>query len=991
VLRTPLLPVDILPRIQAMRAVDDARSLSPWVEPAILVASRSTYDAMQKGLASPRLLRTLGRYLRRMASRPTPFGLFAAVTTVPFGDSSTVRLQQIPARTRSRADTGWLFDQALTLQERPEVLRDLRVQANPLAVRRGDRLFLDTPAYPCEREPCRPRSIRATSAVLKVMQAARQPIPYRALVDALTNTPAQKVEDFIAALVRETFLLTDLRPPLTNASPIAYIADRLAMVPAACDDHRRLGAIIAQTDRYDTAGADQRVEAYQALTSLGAPDNGRASREPPLKLHVDAVAATNGGTLNRAVADDAALCAELLLRLNPWQSSGPRLFAYRNAFEARYGTGREVPLRDCVDPDRGIGPMEEVAPEERSVAAQELLVLLVTTATQRGHHEILLSDAQLGVLEGTAERLVFPSSLDIIVSVAARSRAAIDAGDYLVAVAPAAGASPGGRATGRFADLVEPAWDAVLTAKPRAGLTVDLTFAPRLARQANVVIRPPSSPYEIAIDVPSVAASPIPVDEIVIGLASHGLYARWIADERPLDLVPHHMLNFREGPPAARVLAEIAVGSHAQIAPFYWGNLERLPFLPRLRYGRCVISPAVWRLTTERWAQYRAEFGAASLDRWRHDWRVPSTVMRSVGDMCLYTSFDDPQTTDEIDELLKKPGWSALRLHEYLPGNDETWLEGPAGRHAAELTVSLINRAWSPPADLVLSGGLTPSLPDLRHVGSDWLYLKLYVLPSLVEDILGTDVQRLVADLLQDRAVESWFFVRYADPDPHLRLRFRGHPGVLLGAVVPALCVWARGLVDRGKATRFAFESYDREVDRYGGAASLDLIEEIFRIDSEAALQILALRDERERHFDPHAIETLSVYALIDHLHVRGAQRAELFASWKAHRHASGALHRSCARDLYDLGRAYHDEDPNRAEATAVMAVLHERGNRMRPLAAQLAVLCDAETRRAEIIRSAIHMHCNRLLGSARQQEAETYGLVWRLSSWLASRSPHAV
>ena len=66
---------------------------------------------------------------------------------------------------------------------------------------------------------------------------------------------------------------------------------------------------------------------------------------------------------------------------------------------------------------------------------------------------------------------------------------------------------------------------------------------------------------------------------------------------------------------------------------------------------------------------------------------------------------------------------------------------------------------------------------------------------------------------------EEWFFIRYSDPDSHLRLRFRGVPERLVGQLVPQVCSWAAELMSEELCLRFCIDTYYREVERYGGEA----------------------------------------------------------------------------------------------------------------------------------------------------------------------------
>jgi thiopeptide-type bacteriocin biosynthesis protein len=50
-----------------------------------------------------------------------------------------------------------------------------------------------------------------------------------------------------------------------------------------------------------------------------------------------------------------------------------------------------------------------------------------------------------------------------------------------------------------------------------------------------------------------------------------------------------------------------------------------------------------------------------------------------------------------------------------------------------------------------------------------------------------------------------------------------------LGLLLQQLCGWAADLVADGECTRFGFDTYEREVERYGGEGGIRAAEAIFR------------------------------------------------------------------------------------------------------------------------------------------------------------------
>ena len=99
----------------------------------------------------------------------------------------------------------------------------------------------------------------------------------------------------------------------------------------------------------------------------------------------------------------------------------------------------------------------------------------------------------------------------------------------------------------------------------------------------------------------------------------------------------------------------------------------------------------------------------------------------------------------------------------------------------------------------------------------------------------------LLPMLLAAGSIDNWFFVRYADPDRHLRIRMHGRQSTLQSVVSPQLNSWARHLVERDLCQRFCLDTYEPEVERYGGVAGVELSERIFGADSRAVTELLDL------------------------------------------------------------------------------------------------------------------------------------------------------
>ncbi|MGH3914821.1 MAG: lantibiotic dehydratase, partial [Pseudonocardiaceae bacterium] len=177
------------------------------------------------------------RYLLRMTSRATPFGLFAGVAPVRFGPELRVRYGQ-EHHVVARVDTEWLVGVITRLERCPELRCRLPVVRNNLAFVRDGRLVVGCQQQPTTSGRTEPAevSVRHTRAVETVIQAVGSPI----LIGDLTGkmraefpeTPESVIEDMLAELVARRILVTSLRPPMTATDPLGHVVEELAAVGA---------------------------------------------------------------------------------------------------------------------------------------------------------------------------------------------------------------------------------------------------------------------------------------------------------------------------------------------------------------------------------------------------------------------------------------------------------------------------------------------------------------------------------------------------------------------------------------------------------------------------------------------------------------------------------------------------------------------------------------------------------------------------------------
>lgn len=800
------------------------------------------------------------RYLTRMSTRPTPFGLFSGVAWGTVTDRCAVRLSGPPTR-RTRTDLGWLL--SVVESAEPALLPWLTLTVNPLAHIVGDRVTV-RPADVYGRADRRSISLRATPVVRSVLDHAGTPCRYDALVDQVSAAFPTARRDRIDGLVRQLHALhvltTDLRPRLDQHRPERALLDTVPATPAAAALRAGLGRVIALTDELDGAGTGSPA----VLRDLTVAQRELAPDHEGPTLQVDLGLAVGSCEVPASVADEVADTVSWLGRVLGPPAAASHLVDYHRAFVRRYGLDGVVPLLDLFSPEVGLdsvptygnpGRRHPPATTRKSGPARspERLLALYAEALRLGHNEIELTDdllADIGPAEAPAGTWWSPG-LDVTLQVASASREAMERGEWTAVLAPGSFA-PGGRSVGRFADLLGDTAVQTLAAQAHAQaerypdlVHAELTYLPVQGRSANVATHPVVHRYEIPVNVPPSRRPEdvIPLRDIVVGVVGDRFAVYSARLGREIRVHQSHMLHPQAAPDPCRFLAETAHDRWTVPVAFAWGALETAPFLPRVRRGRTVLRPAQWSIGPEFPSATEAEFRTA-LAALRSRWAVPRYVYLTEQDRRLLLDLDHPLCGTEL--------WRAVRattervvLQEMAPGFDDLWLTDADGlRYVSELVLSLtLADATTPaappaPAPSALAAAVSDAPPTRFLPGGEWLSMKLYLPFDAMDDVIALLCAERV-DAESARRADRWFYLRYADPEPHLRVRVHSATQDDVGPLWFTWTDWARGLVDRGLVRDVVVDSYAPETIRYGGPSTLSAVERFFHANSETTARYL--------------------------------------------------------------------------------------------------------------------------------------------------------
>ncbi|MFK0295627.1 lantibiotic dehydratase [Streptomyces sp. NPDC090442] len=832
--------------------------------PVLLSEARSLCGGDQRQARRVRRVRrvvlSVLRYVLRAEGRATPFGLFAGVAPVRFSPHTAVRIGH-RHQAALRADAGWLDGVVRGLEAIPELLDQLPVIANDLCVVQDGRLTVpwQPNTTPAGGNPI-VASIRLTKPIQAALQAAASPVPLgriaRSLGETLPAASAKSIATLLSGLVECRVLLTALRPPMTVLDPLAHVLEIASQ--AGADELPSASALMHELRviRDDLrCGLQTPADLSSRMTAVSSVSG------PPFMtdLKVDATL-----SLSPQVAHEAAAAAAALTRLTPNPVGHPAWLDYHGRYLDRYGVGAVVPVLEITNPDIGLGFPARFRDSALKVHARRLtardarLLALAQTAAVEGELEVALSNTAVDELSDGVELAAVQPHGELIFHLQALSAKDIDRGEFTLAVTGAPRTA--GTTTGRFLHLLAPSDRDRMTAA-YAGLPtlhggaidVQVSGPPLFTRVGNVARAPAVLPRTLHIaEHPLPDGDMVKLNDLAVCGDNTRLWLISLTDGRHVEPRVMNAVEFRNNTqPVIRFLCEITNAFTPTFTAFDWGAAGRLPFLPGIRYRRTLLSPARWRLPATALPGPTATFEEweKAVRDWLGKFRVPNLLHLTERDLRIRLDLAEPSHLALLRDHLNQHENAVLS--QAPSPQDHGWIDG----RAHEIALPFAAEHPAPAATRPRPSAPPPRCSPPRLPGvSPWLYAKLYGNPDRQDTVLTQALPDLLTALGDAAACQ---FLRFEDPDHHLRIRLRLPGPDAFGPAARALGTWATQLHERGLATRLQLDTYQPETNRYGTGAALDAAEEVFATDSQAA--IVEIRHATERRLHRHAVTAVSM------------------------------------------------------------------------------------------------------------------------------------
>jgi lantibiotic biosynthesis protein len=866
-LRSTLLPVHIVDaKVAEIEPLIDQLLTQQYFIEAIYLASPNLYEEVvkcQRGDikdAARKNKAYLGiyKYLLRMCSRPIPFGLFAGcargeiatATQIIYGDlSKHFKKQRLNAETLEIVVSSVVSDAQLK--------EKITYCTNNSLYQFADQFRYTQFRIKGSRRIYELQSVKSNIYIKKIIEAASQGISFPELVQLLKadNIDEQEAAGFLHDLINAQLLVPAIEPSPIDDDQLLSFMQNLKTIDGTQEAVRQLKSI-----HEDLLRQEYGMAMHQAIIEKLKPFQISLSSTPvqsDMHLHM------HKNKLSKRIADEIIEAVSELQVLS-YDNDDADLAEFKKAFYAKFEQ-REIPLSLALDNEFGIGYGEKkgIMADHHPLFAglnlnsngrksgpmadqlTNLQVKKLKESVRGGKRLVEIEPGEIAGFKNTC-RYLLPGSLYVMGSLLASSEADLDAGNYLFELTSFFGPSAA-NLMARFAN-----GSAELQADLRAALETEESLYPDFvfaeivhvpnSKAGNIISRPPLRRYEIPYitNGSSANTTKITVDDLLVSIRDNEIVLRSkTLNKRVIPrLTTAHNFHF-DSLPLYRFLCDLQSQKTAMPFNWSWGLLENEDFLPRVMYKKIVLQKARWLIRLSDYPEIKTD-DENKLGRLIRDMRdnlgLPVKVCISYGDNQLAINLDNPL----CHQLLRKELMSKRKigLTEFLHDNDNCFITGEEGKYCNEIIIPVISEKVS---DSYRLASFSPGNEQVSRAfapGGQWLYYKIYSGTATADEILTGPIANIVQMLEREKIIAKWFFIRYLDPEPHIRLRFLLNNAGSAGYVITKLYDAFSALVEKGIIHKIQLDTYTREVERYGSDL-IELSESVFHIDSQFVLGVL--------------------------------------------------------------------------------------------------------------------------------------------------------
>ncbi len=292
----------------------------------------------------------------------------------------------------------------------------------------------------------------------------------------------------------------------------------------------------------------------------------------------------------------------------------------------------------------------------------------------------------------------------------------------------------------------------------------------------NLLARPNLRNYEIPYLAKSnlLPTNQIKLDDLLVSvsLSENRLILRSRKLQKEIVPILSNVHNYKiSAHPIYGFLAALQFQHYQDRVQFDWGPLKHFyQVFPRIYYKNMIISRATWHLNKPDFEKLNQ---LQQLETWKDKWRLPDQFLLAERDNEMLIDFKNTLSKKGFLKLIKNK--KKITLKEFIFDPKTCPIRDVHGKAYTNEFVAIILNEDKPKANRERLF-FRPTLPHSKIIrefnfGSEWLYYKIYCGVEFADTLLSNHIGTVLQKNQQLGVLDKWFFIRYSDPDFHLRLR----------------------------------------------------------------------------------------------------------------------------------------------------------------------------------------------------------------------------
>jgi len=845
---------------------------------AIFLASKSFYNQLKKiefnyDLLDQKAVNTLQKYANRMCLRPTPFGLFSAFSAVEWGDGDRlilgdykVHLQQGFEEIEKFSNQYNAANSATAQFKANETIYEVGKEYRYLAVSPND----ENKSY--EFSISSVSNNQFLTQLLKFCQSKRTSIELINYIQTIEDTDATYALEIINELIDLQVLVIADGPNITGRD----YYDRIGEVDA-------LQSTLADEKNIDTQHFTSSSTVNSTVDALHLDEFIQDSN--PRYVNLEKI--LHSGNLNKNYKAKILEAIDCMMQLSAAYSENHKLSGFVKAFNQRF-EGRTIPLLYVLDPEAGIGydNLTETTGGQSLISDinwdtndvenvsfnWSVLHNLFITKGKIGTGDacmIDITDEDLAALKIKQTKLTLPPTVSVMFRI-------INDNVFI----ESAGGVSASSLIGRFTPLnsqIGSLSDEIMREEQSNNPEVVFAEIAHICSYHTANINRRLSPYnyEIPVLTHSLAteSSQLPLSDLWVSVVDNKVILQ--SKKTSKRVIPRLSSAFNHSRNNLAIFRFLCDLQYQGINAIWELDLTRffpdLDFYPRVMYKGSVLQLAKWHIPQiEFQALYdikNAESRYEAFCKIKQRLKLPNKIAFAVSDNQLI--FNLELEKDVLFFLDTVKNIKLITVKEFLAAtySNEVVFDKKDDPFVNQFVTSLYHKqqVFSP----YISNLSEPKRNKRSQLpGNDWLYLKIYCHPARANEILADKLFPLTQKLLADKFISNWFFIKYVDPDFHIRFRVK-HSKAVADISFNEITNVLNNLVKKKWVSNYQITIYERELERYS-IALMEYFENFFYHSSRLTVAYFKITDPKLTYDD---FAFITVEHILKALYINGVER----------------------------------------------------------------------------------------------------------------------